>query len=242
MTKTERTVARLLLVENQRRFAWEIAREEYVRSAARMIAGKTHDLLSLVQVVQLAAPQLAGFVENVRVRTLEPVDASLDDARVFVEDIARVADDAHIQLKALMALARPPRRPTTGDGIPRGAAVGPIVGRVIGELDGAVDIGVDYAVDVDAATALDERALAHLAIGLVLDVADAPWIELTVRDREIEGAPWIELVRGTATDEDGDHFDLRLVHAITARGGGDVTRIERPDGGVELVVALPMIA
>jgi hypothetical protein len=240
MTKTERTVARLLLVEKQRRFAWELAREEYARSAARMIAGKTHDLLTLVQVVQLATPHLARFVDDARAREIDA--GSADDARVFIDDIARVTEDAHIQLKALVTLARPPRRPTTGDNVARGAPVGPVVGRVIGDLDAAVEIGVDYAIDVDAATALDDAAVAHLAIGMVLDVADAPWIELTVRDREIDGAPWIELVRGTATDEDGDHFDLRLVHAITARGGGEVTRIERPGGGVELVVALPMIA
>lgn len=230
MTKTERCAARLALVERQRRFAWDLAREEYARSAARMLAGKTHDLLNLVQVVQLAAPQLAL--------------SATDDARIFVEDIARVADDAHAQLRSLMAIARPPRRATTGSDapLPRGAAVGPVVGRVIAELDAVVDIGVDYAIDVDAATTLDEPAVAHLAIGMVLDVADAPWIELTVRDREIEGAPWIELVRGTATDVAGDHFDLRVVEAIAARAGGELTRSERADGGVELVVALPVIA
>lgn len=229
MTKTERTLARLALVEKQRRFAWELAREEYARSAARMLAGKTHDLLNLVQVTQLAAPMLAAVVDG--------------DALIFVDDIARVADDAHAQLTALMAIARPPRRATTGSDarLARGAAVGPAIGRVIGELDAAVEIGVDYAIDVDAATTLDEPALAHLAIGLVLDVADAPWIELAVRDREIEGAPWIELVRGTSTDIAGDRFDLRLVEAIAARAGGDVTRTDRAGGGLELVVALPAI-
>ncbi len=230
MTKTERTTARLALVEKQRRFAWELAREEYARTAARMVAGKTHDLLGLVQVVSLATPHLLPVVEG--------------DARIFVEDIARVADEAHAQLKSLMAIARPPRRASTGSDAPlhRGAAVGPVIGRVVGELESAVEIGVDYAIDVDAATALDEPAIAHLAIGMVLDVADAPWIELTVRDLEIDGAPWIELVRGTQTDVAGDHFDLRLVETLTARVGGEVTRSERAGGGVELVVALPVIA
>lgn len=230
MTKTERTTALLALVEKQRRFAWELAREEYAKSAARLVAGRTHDLLNLVQVVQLAAPQLAPLVDG--------------DARSFVDDIVRVADDAHAQLTSLMAIARPPRRAITGGDapLPRGAAVGPVIGRVIGELAAAVEIGVDYAIDADAATALDEPAVAHLAIGMVLDVADAPWIELTVRDRDIDGAPWIELVRGTATDEAGDHFDLRLVEALATRAGGEMFRARRDDGGVELVVALPVIA
>ncbi len=227
--KTERMAARLALVEKHRRFAWDLAREEYARSAARMVAGKTHDLLNLVQVVQLAAPHLAAAVDG--------------DARVFVDDIARVADDAHVQLKSLMSIARPPRRATTGSDAPlaRGAAVGPAIGRVIGELADVVAVGVDYAIDVDAATALDEPALAHMAIGMMLDVVDAPWIELTVRERAIEGAPWIELVRGTRTGNDGDHFDLRLVEALASRAGGEVTRSVRDDGGVELVVALPAI-
>ncbi len=229
MTKTERTAARLVLVERQRRFAWDLAREEYTRSAARMVSGKTHDLLGLVQIVQLATPHLVPVLDG--------------DARIFVEDIARAAEDAHAQLNAMMAIARPPRRATTGsDSVPRGAPVGPVVGRIVGELDTAVDIGVDYAIDVDAASALDEQAMAHLAIGMVLDVADAPWIELTVRGRDIDGAPWIELVRGTATDDAGDRFDLKLVEILSARVGGEMTRSVRSDGGIELVVALPAIA
>jgi hypothetical protein len=228
MTKTERCTVRLALVEKQRRFAWELAREEYARTAARMLAGKTHDLLNLVQVTQLAAPQLASVVEG--------------DARIFVDDIARVAEDAHAQLEALMAIARPSRYATTRSDAARGAAVGPVIGRVVGELDGAIDVGVDYAIDVDASTALDEIAVAHLAIGMVLDVADAPWIELTVRDLDIDGAPWIEILRGTTTDVAGDHFDLRLVETLAARAGGEVRRTLRSDGGLDLVVALPVIA
>lgn len=230
MTKTDRIAARLALVEKQRRFAWEVAREEYVRTAASMVAGKTHDLLGLVQIVQLAAPQLAPVVEG--------------DARTFVDDIARAADDAHAQLKALMAAARPPRRAATNSDtpLPRGAAVGPVVGRVIGQLDGAVDIGVDYAIDADVATALDEVSLSHLAIGLVLDAQDAPWIELTVRDIQIDGAPWIELVRGTAEIIEGDHFDMRLVEALATRARGEVAESVREGGGLEVVVALPAVA
>jgi len=230
MTKTERTAARLVLVEKQRRFAWELARQEFSRSAGRMVSGKTHDLLGLVQIVQLATPQLT--------------EHSAPEMKEFIDDIARAADDAHVQLTTLMAIARPPKRAATGsDGLlVRGAAVGPIIGRVIGELDAAVDIGVDYAIDVDAATALDEVSLAHLAIGLVLDALDARWIELTVRDREINGAPWIELVRGTEDVVEGDHFDLRLVEALATRVHGDVAQSERRGGGLELVVALPAVA
>jgi hypothetical protein len=183
-----------------------------------------------VQIVQLAAPQLSPVVDG--------------DALTFVEDIARAAEDAHEQLKALMAIARPPRRAATNSDapLPRGAPVGPVISRVIGELDAAVDIGVDYAIDVDVATALDEASLSHLAIGLVLDAQDARWIELTVRDREIHGAPWIELVRGTAEVLDGDHFDMRLVEALATRARGEVAESAREGGGLEVVVALPAVA
>ena len=52
MTKTNE---RLALVERQRRFEWQLAREVQTQTAARFVAGKTHDLLNLIQIVQLAS-------------------------------------------------------------------------------------------------------------------------------------------------------------------------------------------
>jgi len=50
--------ARLALVQRQRRFEWALAREEHGRAASRLVAGKTHDLMNLVQIVQLATYEL----------------------------------------------------------------------------------------------------------------------------------------------------------------------------------------
>src|SRR4051812_22901026 len=59
MTKTEsRADALLDLAQRQRRFEWELARDQQTRAAARFVSGRTHAMLNLVQVVRLASQQL----------------------------------------------------------------------------------------------------------------------------------------------------------------------------------------
>ncbi|HEY4179027.1 MAG TPA: hypothetical protein VGM90_19405 [Kofleriaceae bacterium] len=215
------TDARLALVERQRRYAWDLARDQQTRTAAKLVAGKTHDLLNLIQIVQLAAPEL-----NER--------ATDDLSKELTADIAHAASDAHVQLGQMMAVARPDVKPV------RGPAVGGVLARVAGSLDATFSFGIDWGLDADAATSLDAEALEHLMIALVLDAGDT-WIELTVRERAIAGAPWIEIVRGLATDITGDRFDLKLVEVIASRAGGELSSSERRGGGSELVVALPVL-
>jgi hypothetical protein len=221
---TPRLQARLALVEKQRRYAWDLARYEQTRTAAKLVAGKTHDLLNLVQIVQLAAPELQERVTD-------------ELSRELTADIARAAGDAHQQLGQMMAIARPEVRDV------RGPSVGSVLARVTGELGEQFELGVDWRLHADAATTLDAAALEHLIIGLVLDAGPTAWIELTVRERAMSGAPWIEIMRGLASTSDGsgDGFDLKLVEAIVSRAGGEVATSERRGGGTELVVALPVV-
>src|ERR1700759_1248207 len=81
------------LVECQLRFEWRLAREVQTHAAARLVAGKTHDLLNLVQIVQLASLELS--------RRCPP------DAEEFITDLRKAAEDAQHQLAQLMAVARP---------------------------------------------------------------------------------------------------------------------------------------
>jgi hypothetical protein len=215
------TEARLALVEKQRRYAWDLARDEQTRTAAKLVAGKTHDLLNLIQIVQLAAPELT--------------ERAADDlSKELAADIARAAGDAHAQLDTMMAVARPEVKPV------RGPAVGGVLARVTGALGRDFELGVDWSLHADAATTLDAAALEHLMIGLVLDAGAAPWIELTVRERAMSGAPWIEIMRGTA-DTTGDGFDLKLVEVIVSRAGGEMATSERRGGGTELILSLPVL-
>lgn len=214
--------ARLALVEKQRRYAWNIARDEQTRTAAKLVSGKTHDLLNLVQIVQLAAPELHERVSD-------------ELSKELTADIARAAKDAHVQLGQMMTIARPELRAT------RGPSVGGVLARVIGVLGSEFEIGVDWALHADAATHLDTLALEHLLIGLVLDAGAAPRIELTVRERAMSGAPWIEIVRGLESDPASDGFDLKLVEVIAMRGGGELARSDRRGGGTEVVVSLPVV-
>jgi len=218
MTKTE---ARLALAQKQRRFEWGLAREEQTRVAAKLVAGKTHDLMNLVQIVQLASNELATRCDPTGVE--------------FIEDLKRAAVDAQTSLTSLMQVARPEHV------VERGPAVGATVTRVLAEIRTAVEVDLHLAVAAETATALGAEQLEHLVIGLALDAADAPRIELFVRDRTIDGKPWVEIVRGAETAPGTDDFDLRGVELLAKVGGGELARSERRGGGTELVVALPAL-
>src|SRR5262245_54692828 len=83
-TKMTKTNERLALVERQRRFEWQLAREVQTQVAARFVAGKTHDMLNLIQIVQLA--------------TLELERRCTADAAEFIVDLRKAAVDAQHQL------------------------------------------------------------------------------------------------------------------------------------------------
>jgi signal transduction histidine kinase len=218
---------RLALVERQRRFEWDLARDAQTRAAGTLVRGKTHDLLNLVQIVQLASLELSRRCGG--------------DAVEFVEDLIKAADDAQHQLKQLMAIARP------DEVITAGAPVGAALARAVAAVRAASTIPVDLhlTVSADVTTRCSAPELEHLIYGLALDAVAEPertgaQIELFVRERTIEGVPWLEIVRGTA-GEGGEHFDLRAVEAIAVKNGGELAHSERRGGGTEVVVALPVV-
>jgi signal transduction histidine kinase len=231
MTKTNE---RLALVERQRRFEWELAREAQTRAAGQFVAGKTHDLLNLVQIVQLA--------------TLELSRRSPPEAQEFIGDLTRAADDAKHQLASMMAVARP------DEVIVAGAPVGEAITRAVATVREASTIAVDLHLTVEpgVTTRCQAGELEHLIYGMTLDAVTAEEataasdaapspIELSVRARTIEGKPWLEIVRGARAPIEGEHFDLRAVEAIASKNGGELAHSERRDGSTELVVALPLV-
>jgi len=226
MTKTD---ARLALHLRRRRFEWALARDEQHRTAAQLVVGKTHGLLSMIQIIQLATQELEQRCDSV--------------ARKYIEDLRRAAAEARQELTELMAAARPP------DTLAPGAPIGGAVDAAMDSLRDAVDadlLDVRLSAPAGAVTRCTAEELEHLLIGLVLDVADAEPaarpIRLLVRERQIDGAPWIEIVRGADTAPGGDRFELRVVEAIARRAGGELATSEARDGGEELVVALPEVA
>jgi hypothetical protein len=231
---------RLALVERQRRFEWELARDVHSRAAGQLVAGKTHDLLNLVQIVQLA--------------TLELSRRCSEEALEFITDLLRAAEDAKHQLAELMAVARP------DEVIVAGAPVGAAVTAAVETVRAASTIAVDLHLTVGAevTTRCQAAELAHLIYGLTLDAvteveaagpAAAPGppsapspIELFVRARTIDRKPWLEIVRGARIPLGGEHFDLRAVEVIAAKNGGELAYSERRDGSIEVVVALPIVS
>jgi hypothetical protein len=227
---------RLALVERQRRFEWELARDIQSRTAARFVSGKTHDMLNLVQIVQLATLELS--------RRCNP------DATEFIEDLQKAAADAQHQLRELMAIARPDEAVTPG--APVGAAITAAVEVVRAASTIAVDLHL--TISPDATTRCSANELAHLIFGLTLDAvsettqlgaADTTTepspIELFIRERTIDSKPWLEIVRGARVALEGEHFDLLAVEAIAVKRGGELAQSERRGGGTELVVALPLV-
>lgn len=214
---------RLGLIERQRRYAWELAQAECHRRAADLVAGKTHDLLNLVQIVQLAAPELSGRS-----------DAFGEE---LIADIARAARDAYAQLDDLLKLARPTCSRT------RGAPVAPALARICGGLAHHIHLACDVAAEL--VTALDESALEHLVICLALDPAHEEALHVAVRARSLDGIPWLELLcASTASNPEPrthDDFDRRLVEAIVSHAGGELACNQRRDGVSELIVALPIV-
>jgi hypothetical protein len=227
---------RLALVERQRRFEWELARQVHTEAAAKFVAGKTHDLLNLVQIVQLASLELSRRCG--------------DEAAEFIADLTKAAADAQRQLTELMAVARPE------EVIVPGAPVGAAITAAVETVRAASTIPVDLHLTIESeiTTRCTATELAHIVYGLALDaVADDPEavpeagspeaagpIELFVRERMIDGRRWLEIVRGVPGGPRGEHFDLRAVEAIAIKSGGELARSERRGGGTELVVALPL--
>jgi hypothetical protein len=236
-----KTNERLALVERQRRFEWQLARQVQTQVAARFVAGKTHDLLNMVQIVQLASLELA--------RRCPP------EAAEFIADLRKAAEDAQHQLAELMALARPE------DVIVPGAHVGAAITAAVETVRAASTIEVDLhlAVAPEITTRCSTEELAHVIYGLTLDAATAEAeaeveaagagagdsvprvISLYVRERTIDGKPWLEIVRGARVELGGEHFDLQAVEAIALKNGGELAHSERRGGGTELVVALPVV-
>jgi hypothetical protein len=222
MMKTE---ARLALSLRQRRFEWALARDEQTRTAASIVAGKTHDLLNLIQIIRLAS----GTLEQ----RCDP------RGREIVQDIARTAEDSHRSFTELMAIARP------AETVVRGAPVRAAVEAAVAALRDVLALDARIDAPPASATRCTAAELEHLVIGLVLDAADAPAsaaqpVELAVREREISGAPWIELVRGGAAVP-GDRFELRVVEEIARRAGGELSTSARRGGGEDVIVALPEV-
>jgi signal transduction histidine kinase len=229
MTKTNE---RLALVERQRHFEWQLARAVQTQVAARFVAGKTHDLLNLIQIVQLASLELERRCNA--------------EAGEFIDDLRKAASDAQHQLTELMALARPE------EAIVAGAPVGAAVTAAVETVRAASTIAVDLhlAVAPELATRCSAEELEHLIYGLALDVAsaeaaaesgEASPVELFVRERTIDGKSWLEIVRGVRVELAGEHFDLQAVEAIAHKNGGELAHSERRGGGTELVVALPVV-
>lgn len=207
------------LIQRQRRFEWALARDEQTRVANGLVAGRTHDLLNLIQVVELA------------VLRLRHDGVGAEDT---LDELVRTSRSATAQLQQIMDVARPEVA------ITRGAPVAATVMAIAPALREVASFEIHVDVATDTATRCSAAELEHLLIGLVLDAIDQR-MALTVRERTIEGTPHVEVVRGTSREPDGDGHELRTVTAIVERAGGELATSERRGGGIEVILSFPIM-
>jgi hypothetical protein len=161
MTTTDQLLARL------RRFEWACARDEHAREVADAVRRRSHDLLNLVQVVDLASQQLATRWG--------------DAATELAGDLRRAAHDARVVVDAIGELrgADPAPRPRTR------TAVAVVARGVVRR--GQVTVGEAAVVTWSA----EELELVLFALQL-----DAPFADLVVRGRRVEDGEVVEIVCG----------------------------------------------
>ena len=79
-----------------RRFEWALARDEQARSASELLRVRTHELLNLVQLVDLASQVI--------------LDRCGNHVAELVDDLRRAADRAREAVRALQDMAEAPAR------------------------------------------------------------------------------------------------------------------------------------
>ncbi len=205
----------------QRAFEWDLARLHHGRATAlELVRRHSHDLFDHIQIVELASLELDRRTEGT-------------PAHELVADVAAAGTALKHVVQRLIASATAPAEPPTDVAI-----AGEVVAAAIARAAPAITPPIALELASPAArVACSAEELEHLVVGLLVEAAAARTIALLVRERTIEDVAWLELVRTTEVlSPDAD--ELRIVDAIAARAGGEVSRSE-VRGGEELVVALP---
>jgi hypothetical protein len=159
-TTTDELLAKL------RRLEWACARDEHAHEVAQTVRKRSHDLLNLVQVVDLASQQLV----------LRHGEATAE----LAADLHRAAAEAHSAVDGLAALGHAIEPHAVAHTL-----VAPIAKRVV--TRGVVTVDDHTAVGWTA----EEVELLLYALQL-----DAPEAELMVRRRRVEDGVLVEVVCG----------------------------------------------
>ncbi len=229
-TRLDALQARLAVSTRQRQFEWTLARIAQSKAAGELVRGKTHDLLNLVQIVQLATLQLE-----------DRCDAT---AQEFLVDLTQAAASAQASLTELMMVARP------DDAVVKGAPIGPVIEAAVAALGAAVRIDVQLDAEATATTRCSASQLEHLLIGLALDLIAFPptagvvapdRVLLQIRQRLMGGRPFLEILRSTTFIPPGDRFELKTVECIAELTGGEISVSEGRGGVEDVVVAVPIV-
>lgn len=221
--------ARLALIDRIRAVEFRLARAAQAEVARVALRDHLHTLGNAVQVIDLASAQLAK---------------QAPDPDGLVDDIRTGAMTARATLGKIVALAQPAAR---------SAVTAPFAATVRAALDVVrpalpIEVGVhDELLASTASCRLDSDELELLAIAILLDAHAAPALELSLRERVIDGKPWFELIRrdtrpgAFSLDRELVPPSLLVVADQLARLGGGELSLAPGRHGHELVVALPSV-
>jgi hypothetical protein len=226
--------ARLGLIDRVRRIEHVLARGEQARIAAQLMKGFSHELGNQVQIVKLAALELARRVE------------SHADVGELIADMTASAETASGILMSMFAAARPEERLIVGPAVANAVRAAVDLARPAVAAD--IDLRIELGDGVQTYAPADE--LEALVLAAVLDAGTANRISVLLRERTIQSKRWVELLRLDDRHHlaDGDyahmfepHSLLHVVAGVAKLAGGDAS-LAPGRGGLELAVELPVAA
>jgi hypothetical protein len=221
--------ARLVLVDRVRVVEQRLARAAYADTAAAMLRSVSHELGNSIQIVKLAAGEVAR-------RSTQPEIAHL------VEELVRAGDRSSELLAELFAAARPLERSTPGPSV--GPAISSAVELARGAIAARVDI--DCAIPDFVCTACTADEIEAMVIAMLLDASTATKIDLLVRERMIQSKRRVEIVRSDDRSVPPEldvgralGGPLLVIAAVAKAVDGEVS-IAPGRAGLELAIDLPV--
>ena len=208
----------------------------FVTERTRMLAALSHDLRSPLTAMRLRVELLDEDEDSIRLKALVAemqamVEATLDFAR------GAAVHEAAVQVDLAAVLADLVRDAAAGEGHATLAAAQPVLAAVhLTTLKRALRNLIDNAIrygDVARVTLTGQPGLAIITIA-----DDGPGLPEDQLAAVFE--PFVRLEASRSRDTGGVGLGLAIARTALQAHGGDVTLRNRPEGGLEAVVRLPV--
>lgn len=207
----------------------------HIRDKTHMLAAISHDLRTPITSLRLRAELLADGPDKAGIiRTLLQLQGMVDEVLTFLRDDAASEARRHLDLSLLLAGIAAQRRQMRQPVDFAGPLKCPFTGYPLA-LTRAVDNLLDNALRYGSRAELSlQIADDHLRIGVA---DDGPGIPDEWRERVFE--PFVRIDRERSSSH-GVGLGLSIVRACVQRHGGTITLSNRPGGGLDAAITLPL--